>query len=261
MLVCSCLLPGLAARATIADFTAIADTSLIASSPDNNTGGNDFLSAGNGGGSPRRALIQFDLASLPAGAIVNAATLTLTVPSGNTGNPSSFDLFRVLGSWGEGTNTGSSGTAAEPGDATWNSRFQGSLLWNTPGGDYATTTSATTFVSGLGVYTWSSTRLAADVQLWAGNSSTNFGWILISQAEDVSSSARRFGSREDPPNAPVLAIDYTTIPEPSTALLTAIALLSAASVRVRVRSERDRRVCAGQASPGCGPDGFRPSSR
>jgi len=235
MLVCSCLVPGLAARASVTNFIATADTSLISSSPDNNTGGNDFLAAGNGGGSPRRALVQFDLTSLPAGAIINAATLTLTVPSGNTGNPSSFDLHRVLSSWGEGTNTGSSGTVAEPGDATWNSRFQGSLLWNTSGGDLVSTTSASTFVTGLGTYTWSSPQFLADLQWWAGNSSSNFGWILISEAEAINQSARRFGSREDPLNAPVLTLDYTVIPEPSTLVLTLLGLLGAASIHIRPR--------------------------
>src|SRR5207244_575593 len=49
-----------------------------------------------------------------------------------------------------------------------------------------------------------------DIQTWLDNPASNFGWILISRSEEVSQTARRFGSREDIANAPQLTIEFTT---------------------------------------------------
>jgi hypothetical protein len=46
------------------------------------------------------------------------------------------------------------------------------------------------------------------VQQWLVNPTTNFGWILISEAETNAFTGRRFASREDPTNAPTLQIQY-----------------------------------------------------
>ena len=232
-------------RANLTNLIATADASLVQSAPNNNSGGNSFMTAGADGSGPRRGLFLFDIAgAIPTGATINSVTLTLTVPNGNTANPSTFDLFRVVADWSEGDNVGSAGTLADTGEVTWNSRHHGLTLWNTPGGDYSAGSSGATFVSGLGAYAWSSATMTADVQLWRDTPATNFGWILISQLEGTPQTARRFGSREDPPNAPVLTVDFTAIPEPSTALLTALAtlaLLSPALIRVRGRNGLDPR--------------------
>lgn len=220
LLVLAGLVIAFTTRAALTNLVASADAGIVASAPDNNTGSNTFVAAGADGTGPRRGLFLFDAAvALPAGATINSVTFTLTVPSGNTANPSMFDLFRVLDAWGEGNKVGSSGSPADSGEVTWNSRQHGLNLWSTPGGDFVSNASASAFVSDLGTYTWSSAALAGDVQLWLDNPSTNFGWILISGSESVLQSARRFGAREDPPNAPVLTVDFTAIPEPSSALL------------------------------------------
>src|SRR5207237_7154835 len=44
------------------------------------------------------------------------------------------------------------------------------------------------------------------------NPQTDFGWILIAQAESVKFTARRFYSREDPYFAPYLTIEYIVQP-------------------------------------------------
>jgi len=54
--------------------------------------------------------------------------------------------------------------------------------------------------------------LVADVQFWADHPDQNYGWIVISESESTPYTARRFGSREDPPNAPTLQLEY--IPQP-----------------------------------------------
>jgi hypothetical protein len=47
-----------------------------------------------------------------------------------------------------------------------------------------------------------------DVQSWIDNPSSNFGWLLRSTSEASPKTARRFGSREDFLNTPLLRIEY-----------------------------------------------------
>ncbi len=51
-----------------------------------------------------------------------------------------------------------------------------------------------------------------DVQIWVRQPAVNFGWILISDSEDVICTARRFNSREDPNSQPQLEILYRVSP-------------------------------------------------
>ena len=194
-----------------------ADTTLFAAFPDNNFGSNsNLLSGANGSGLTGRALIRFDVANqIPSNAVIQSVALTVTVVivPGGGGVASDFDLRRILVNWGEGAGTGNSGSPATDGEATWNNRFHPATPWAVPGGnfsnDYSGTVSATMLISGLGSYTFNSTtNLIADVQSWLLNPATNFGWVLISEAEDTQFTARRFGSREDPTNAPVLTVQY-----------------------------------------------------
>jgi hypothetical protein len=62
----------------------------------------------------------------------------------------------------------------------------------------------------LGAYTFASaSNLIADVQAWLTNPASNFGWVLMSQSENITETARRFGSREDADNAPTLVVEYS----------------------------------------------------
>ncbi len=146
---------------------------------------------------------------------------------------SEFGLHRVLSPWGEGNKSPVSnpgfGLPATAGEATWNDRFAlQSAPWNAPGGvagsDYAAAASSGTFIYDVGSspYVFASTpALVSDVQGWLNNPVGNFGWMLISQSENVDFTARRFASREDLARAPVLEIQYTVVPKPSSvALLT-----------------------------------------
>ena len=75
--------------------------------------------------------------------------------------------------------------------------------------------SASAVIDGEGLLKFASTsNLVADVQFWLNNPAKNYGWILISNAEDVPQSVTHFGSREDPTNAPILVVNLTL---PSTA--------------------------------------------
>ena len=199
----------------------VADTTLYETASNNNLGANpDFIAgttAGNAGQPFRnRALVKFDVAGqIPTGATITSASLTLLVvktPSAPAN--STFDLHRLLVSWGEGTKTGSLGLQATTGEATWTSRFFLIPQWGVAGGkagsDFLATASASSFVAGLGRYSFESTsNVVADVQFWLDNPGSNFGWILISQDEATASTARRFASREGGANAPALVIEYT----------------------------------------------------
>jgi spore coat protein A len=63
---------------------------------------------------------------------------------------------------------------------------------------------------------WSSPTLAADVQSWLSNPSTNFGWVVVGQ-EGSNNTAKRFDTREiaDPTFRPVLQVTYSTGSEPT----------------------------------------------
>ena len=197
--------------------TASADTGIHESAPDNNMGGNSFVSAGsNGALSPARALFQFDLAGIPSGATIVRVQLRLSV----TGLPFSFATDSVFGlhrlnqSWGEGQGIGQLGSPAQKGEATWNARFYPEVLWSAPGGataaDFGSAESSTGLISGLGDYTFPSTpALVADVQSWLDSPESNHGWILISESEGISRTARRFGSRESS-SPPQLTVEFTS---------------------------------------------------
>lgn len=227
-------------------FTSVADTSLFEEYSDNNLGSSSLVSGTTRQFSRTRSLFQFDLSTLPAGAVVTDVQVILHVSQApdpdKGGQPvnSDFNLYRLYVNWGEGTGTGATGTQALAGEATWNDRFYQTVSWSTGGGqigdDFAVTPSATTAISGTGMYVWgSTTELVDDVMAWQANPAANFGFIMISQAEDSPSSGRRFASSDNSGGlypAPQLTVTYT-IPEPSAALLWVVGLAGMACQRKR----------------------------
>jgi len=182
---------------------------------DNSNGVGWHLFAGaTASGSERRALMQFDLSSIPAGSTINSVQLTLTLDRGQNNGTHTLNLHRLLSDWGEGTSDApgseGAGTLAAFGDATWNFRYYNIVSWTTPGGDFVATASAGTVVSGIGRYSWSSAQMATDVQNWLDGTAANNGWVLIGN-ETALQTAKRFQSRENPnPDVrPSLLIDFT----------------------------------------------------
>src|SRR5262245_28854064 len=144
----------------------VADTSLFEYSPNNNLGGLDSVAAGTIRVLKRsRALFKFDVTQIPSNATIMSADLTLQVvmvPPAWRNTGSTFELHRVLRDWGEGQSAGPPrGSIAKTNEATWNNRFHPSTPWGQPGGssniDYVAAFSGTSFVSGIGPYTFSST--------------------------------------------------------------------------------------------------------
>ena len=208
------------------------------------------------GGSVKRGLIAFDLSSIPPGSTVSSVMLTMnmnrTHPLGLTADVS---LHRVLTAWGEGTSNaggdpadptvggGGTGSAATAGDATWLHGMFNTAFWTTPGGDFATTPSATTSVTAVGTYSWSGAGLTADVQAWVDDPASNSGWAMIGD-EVNASTAKRFSSREadDPMIRPQAQIIFTppvmAIPTLGTVGFGALMVLLAAAAMVALRRRR-----------------------
>lgn len=165
------------------------------------------------GGMRRRALVKFDLSSIPSGATITAVSLRLTANKSNNGTRS-IAAHKVSADWGEGTSNASGqeggGASSATNDATWIHTFFNTGTWTTAGGDFSSTASATTSVSGTGNFTWSGAQMVADVQGWVTAGSGNFGWIMIGD-ESTTSTAKRFASEQNPSVAsrPQLTVIYT----------------------------------------------------
>ena len=173
----------------------------------------------------RRALLGFDLSSIPPTARVDSATLRLTMDKTIVG-PFPFQLQPLTTPWSEGSsdagNPGGAGTVAAPADATFTHASFPERLWTNPGGDFLPAASSTTSVDGNNRYAWSGPGLLADVQSWLANPSGNHGWILRDPADTTNRpsrtvSAKRFASRShpDPAARPSLEIAWTDAPAPS----------------------------------------------
>lgn len=214
----------------------IADTTLFELDPNNNLGGYTDFASGTIANSANksRGLMKFDVAGMvPAGAIISSASLGVKVTKIPGGSVSStYDLRRVLVDWGEGTKSSIRGLPAAANEASWNNRRTSVAPWTIPGGgigtDFASSLSASRLIGGLSSYTFASTAgLVADVQQWLDNPASNFGWVFISQSEATLRTAHRFGTRENTLNSPMLTIQFTVVPEPSS-----LALLSTGAVCV-----------------------------
>lgn len=227
---------------------AVADVVTLAPLKDNTLFQNDAGTISNGQGSYlysgmtaigglRRGLMAFDLSSIPAGSTITDVRFSIRVSRTITASER-IGLHRVRANWGEGLSNsngqsgGGGGAPATAGDATWTHAFFGSVPWATAGGDFDAVPSAGQQVVGVGFYTFTGPGLVQDAQSWLDSPSSNFGWAIIGN-ESVSSSAKRFDSRNSaiPANRPSLVVTYTPIPAPASLAL----LLLAAGRRTRRR--------------------------
>jgi hypothetical protein len=186
-----------------------------------NASGAGYIFAGTScSGFFRRALMEFDLSSIPSNALVNSVTLTLNI---NQTGSSTSEVYRIYGltqEFGEGTSvpmSGGGGAGATPvaPDATWTNAMLGTTPWTTQGGDFnSTALSAVSMTSSGNQVFASEPAFVSLVQSWINTPATNFGIILIGD-ETASCNARRFGSKELG-IAPVLSVTYSLVcPGPS----------------------------------------------
>lgn len=208
--------------APVLELEPIKDNSIYGESENSNGAGTSLFAGRTQPGNIRRALLAFDLSTLPAGAVVSSVTLTLTLQQTRDAGARTFTLHRLSENWGEGTSTGTGGGGAggspTTGDATWNFAFYNGTDWGVAGGAFEAVVSADWAIGKTtGPVSISTAGLAADVAFWRSNPGLNFGWLLRDGNDDGSSgtpanqTARRFGSRESTSATvrPLLRIEYT----------------------------------------------------
>ncbi|MEM6297864.1 MAG: LamG-like jellyroll fold domain-containing protein [Bacteroidota bacterium] len=195
------------------------ETTLHENAADNNAGGDAVIIAGYTNSSQRkRGLLQFDLSSIPADAVITSASLSMTVIQRGGGSPdATFNLHRLIDNynWGEGVKVSpggrnnNRGAAATAGEATWNNFQHPSSAWNSvglgAGTDYAMMPTAGVTISTAVRYEW--TGLSNDIQYWIDNPSENGGWLLKDATESNGGTASQFDVNT---NLPVLTITYQT---------------------------------------------------
>lgn len=198
------------------------DNTIFSTYPDNSNGAGEYFFVGKNSAlnqnSVQRALIHFDLSSIPAGAIISAATLTVYVNKSGP-NPTGIELRKLATDWGEGTSDAAgneaSGVATSPNDASWIKSITPSTAWATPGGNFSTTASSSVSTIGGGLVADAPVSLTGqmiitDIQNWRTNPTTNFGWAIISNDEAIGASIKRFISRNSLQTLlrPTLSITY-----------------------------------------------------
>ena len=144
-----------------------------------------------------RALLEFDLDTLPFGARIENATLELYNETNATGT---VNLHRLTSAWVEGTCDGNP-CAAD--GANWNTS-DGSTLWSSAGGDIEPTAIATTSVTPNAWNGWDISNL---IRGWVSGELVNNGLLLKStDAGNI-----RFTSSDSPTTNqhPKLTITYT----------------------------------------------------
>ena len=156
--------------------TATADAWIDFGSPTANKGSDSILKVMSKSGGNLRALVRFNLPTMPQGCSVETATLRLNAKSGVEGR--TLQVHRLGGSWTEG-------------GVTWA---------NQP----ATTGSAVTTSSGLGYREW---NVAAMVQ---GMYTTGNEGFLVRDASEDQDAEQQFHSREESTNRPQLVLKFGT---------------------------------------------------
>jgi hypothetical protein len=206
------------ASAAIININPIKDNTLYEFDPaegdNSNALGNHFFAGETAQGELRRGVLAFDIAgNIPAGSTILGVTLSLNMSRTGSDTPRNVELRKLLADWGEGTSVApgeeGDGAPATTNDATWRHRFFDTIFWTTEGGDFSDTVSASQSVGPVGVYTWSSSQMRADVQSWLDDPASNFGWLVLGDESDILT-AKRFDTRESA-SPPVLTIQYTRV--------------------------------------------------
>ena len=181
---------------------------------------NDQYSLFNFGGSPNmyigsigqiaRALIKWELSSIPAGSNIISAEMRLYSRANAAGGQISIDAFRVLRPWIEGSTWSADRTQDDPDSSCW-VEYGNGALWDLEGAagsndrDQAILASSTN--SGTG---WSTWNVTSGVQHWVDGDWPNDGLLLMSDDENQAN-AKIFVPSEyqDQDLVPVLNIEYT----------------------------------------------------
>ena len=203
ILLCGIFSNGLIGQTTI-NLNPIKDNTIQAEGGrvDKNYGAGSVLLIDRETTKPQRALLQFNLSSIPNNATITSATLTLKKVGGATG-AQNISVYQItsLGNWDEGTGPDAGSMSA----SNWNER-QAGVNWVTAGGDYNSAAESTISVSADGTYNWGVTNL---VQNWVNGTYPNYG-LLMWSTDGGGDRSQDFGTRENVGNEPVLTVTFIT---------------------------------------------------
>ncbi len=118
-----------------------------------------------------KSLLRFDLSKIPAGAIVDEATLQLYYTGRSNGNSLTLGAHRVLNEW---TDSQANRVQRKTG-VNWTVAGMGA------GSDYAATAEATAAVTGVGG-AWVELDLTSAAQAWVTDAANNQGLVLLQAA-------------------------------------------------------------------------------
>lgn len=172
------------AGAQTAEFTPVADSLIRANQASSNFGDDAELQINPHQVNTERAFIRFDVSSVPAGATIGVATLTLCPTQAvATSADRLHDVHRVLGVWSESA-------------VTWDS--QPPVL--------NPRTDSKVYLGGLDCVDLDVTD---DVAAWVAGGA-NYGWLLKDESEGVDNRKVAYASREnsDTSLAPVLTVTF-----------------------------------------------------
>jgi uncharacterized repeat protein (TIGR01451 family) len=207
-----------AAAQTTVELTSVADSEIYGDATATNYGACNEMYVGFFADAKKnftdRALVRFDLSTLPANITIQSATLRLTSIPKSTGDTTpettsrNVSIHQIEASqvWTEGTGACNTGTT---GNVTWANRTTGTP-WSTAGGGTLGTALATTSVGGLGQHTWTSTTLRDAASSWYSTPSNNNG-LIVKYTSETTNGYKLFASRQasTDANRPKLIITYT----------------------------------------------------
>jgi signal peptidase len=170
-----------ASTGTCGSFGSIADSFFKQDKPTETAGSaGDMTVASRATAKNMRSVVSFDVSSIPAGATIDAATLTLCLKEVSPGR--TYDLHRATSSWDEAT-----------------------VNWSNQPTVVAGVTDSTVSPAMLGCMTWTVT---ADIQLWV-DGTANDGWRLNDSVEDEGDNRTKFFTKEKGSDEPQLDVAWT----------------------------------------------------
>ena len=195
-------------------------------------------------------LLAYDISSIGPGATITSITLTLTKRSADSGvsEDHTITVHELVGTFLESLTNGPS----------WNNRDQGAMTpWTTPGGDFnptilsSVTANPKTTVAGIKFVFPSSTEFVSAAQNALDGSGTIYMLLRSPDSEaDNDRGLFQFWTDDgaskgvppgdaafDIPDYPLLTVEYSQVPEP-----TSVALLTLAAIGILLSGCR-RRFC------------------
>lgn len=137
------------------------DSYLNEDNPNNNYGNLVSILVDSEAAKPLQGIIQFNISSIPANAIINSANFQIYY-TGTSGDTVGTQIKRVTSNWLEN-------------GVTWNSNGIG--LWTNPGGDYATTNYSILTI-GTTPNIWLNYNITTLVKQWYNGTYNNYGMII-----------------------------------------------------------------------------------